>query len=498
MDLNFGYMANDEALEFGYTGAYLAVPASLTEGETATITLVGNQAAPTAARLNGAVVTLTDAGSGDYTFPAPRLPDDAAAEIQVDVDGGTLSSTTAYENVFPYDNTEHGEPHEKSVLYQANLATLQPYEIRVTSDTDPAVMTIDWDGIDTDGAWLEDVTPYITMASGVESGTSAATLEIYRHEQGDVVTRTVTIEDLGPNGIVTIDDIAESRTGATIDFSYDRADADGFEYSLNQGETWTNTSSPTELGSLTSSTEYHYWVAAYNADARGIITKTTFTTLAALDTKPDAFTVVDEDDVALSTDVTPNKVEFTPITVKGVDAATDVPVSISGDTGSEYRVSTDGGSTWGAWTTTATNVRLNYQIQVRHDASQEYSSGGYDGVRETTLDVGTTIATFTSTTIADTVAPSISLSGGNLEWTQGVTWSDPGYSATDNADGVIPLENITAEVPDVNTLGEQQIAYSATDLSGNVGTATRTVTVIEETSSVFAPIVSRNRIKMSL
>lgn len=491
MDLNFGYVANDGALEFGYTGAFtagpgLTVPASLTEGDTATITLTGNTNPPTEARLNGTVVVLTDVGGGDFTFPVPRLPDDPAAEIQVDVDGYTVAGTTDYSNLIPYANTEHGEPNELSALYGVNFATTEPYEIRVASDTDPAVMTVAWAQIDTDGAWLDDITPYITLADGVESGTATATLEFYLHETGAIESRIVTIEDLGPNGTVTIDNINASRNAATINFSYDRADLTGFEYSLDLGTTWITTSDPVELTSLSSSTPYDFWIRAFNADAGGIITKTTFTTAAGVDTTPTAFSFTAQNNVARGITVTSNA-----ITVTGVDAGVDIPISVAGDTGTQYSVSTDGGSTYGGWTSADTVVRLNYRVRVRHTSSGEYSSGGYDGVRETFLTIGGVTGTFTSTTLADTVPPVISLTGGNQSIVQGSTWVEPGYEAIDNADGDISVTGVEViGTVDTSVLGQQQILYRATDASGNVSESTRTVTVVEFVpDDTVAPII---------
>lgn len=480
MDLNFGYVANDGALEFGYSGAFtagpdLVAPASLTEGDTATITLSGNTNPPSEARLNGTVVVLTDAGGGDFTFPVPRLPDDPTAELQVDVDGYTVAADIDYENLFPYANTTHGEPNEQSVLFQANLATTQPYEIRIASDTDPGVMTVDWAQIDADGAWLDSIEPYITLASGLETGSSTATIEFYRHEQNDVVSRTVTIEDLGPNGTVTIDSITASRNAATINFSYDRADLIGFEYSTDLGVTWIDTSNPAELTGLTSETEYDFWIRAINADAGGPITKTTFTTTASVDTTPTAFSFTPQTGVARGITVTSNT-----ITVQGVDAGVDIPISVSGDTGSQYSVSTDGGATFGGWTASPTNVRLNYRVRVRHTSSTEYSSGGYDGVRETALTIGGVTGVFTSTTLADTTPPVITLTGGNLQIEQGGTFVEPGYEAIDAADGDITVSGVVV-TGSVNTavIGPYVLTYTATDASGNQSTATRTVEVIE-------------------
>jgi hypothetical protein len=407
------------------------------------------------------------------------------ATLEVDVDGFTKTVDIAYTNSFPYSPV-HGEPDALSVLFGVELASTQPYELKITSEPDPAVMTVDWAQIEADGAWLDDITPYVTLASGLENGTASASFEIYTTETGAVDPFTRTIEDLGPNGTVTIDSIVPSRSAATVNFSYDKADATGFEYSIDLGATWITTASPAELTSLSSSTLYDLWIRAFNADAGGLITKTTFTTNAAVDTAPTAFSFTAQTDVARSITVTSSA-----ITIGGVDASTDIPASISGDTGSQYSVSTDGGAVYGGWTSTPTNVRLNYRIRVRHETSNEYSSGGYDGARATTLTVGGVSATFTSTTIADTTAPVISLQGGNLDWTQGVAWSDPGYTATDNADGTITGSVVVTGTVDVSTLGAYTLTYTSTDLSGNVAQTTRTVTVVVVASNdTTAPVIT--------
>ncbi|MBL3825156.1 MULTISPECIES: immunoglobulin-like domain-containing protein [unclassified Marinobacter] len=479
MDVNYGAISG-QVVEYGYTGNFtggfqLSAPVTLVEGNTATITLTGIVGAPTAARLNGTSVTLTDVGGGDFTFPVPRLPDDATATLEVDADGFTKSATVDYSNLFPYANTQHGEPNELSVLFGVAFATTDPYEIRVASDTNPAVMTVDWAQIDADGAWLDDVTPYITMADGVEYGEADVTLEFYLHETGTVESRIVTINNLGPKGTVTVDDINASRNAATITFSYDRADLTGFEYTTDDGATLISTSNPAELTGLTSATTYNFWIRAINADGVGSWTKTTFTTAASVDTTPRPFSLTPQTGVARSITVTSNE-----IVVQEVDAGVDVPVSVSGDAGSQYSVSTDGGATWGGWTSAQTNVRLNYRIRVRHTTSDQYSSGGYDGVRETTLTVGGVSATFSSTTLADTTPPVISLTGGNQTIEQGQTWTEPGYTATDNADGDITVTGVVRTgTVDTSTIGTYVLTYTATDASGNQSSTTRTVQVVE-------------------
>jgi len=61
----------------------------------------------------------------------------------------------------------------------------------------------------------------------------------------------------------------------------------------------------------------------------------------------------------------------------------------------------------------------------------------------------------------------------------GDTYTDPGYTATDDEDGDITA-NVTVDDSDVDTeeIGEYSVEYSVTDEAGNVGTATRTVRVV--------------------
>lgn len=204
-----------------------------------------------------------------------------------------------------------------------------------------------------------------------------------------------------------------------------------------------------------------------------------------------------------ATDTTPADFSFTALTnqarsvtvtsgamvVQDVDASADIPVSVENG---EYSVSTDGGLTYGGWTTSPTNVRLNYRVRVRHTTSDEYSSGGYDGVRETTLTVGGVSRVFRSTTLADTTPPVITLTGGNVTIVQGQTWVEPGYEAIDNADGNISVSGVVVMgTIDTSVLGAQTLTYRATDLSGNQSTATRTVTVVEFVpDDTTAPVIT--------
>lgn len=287
-------------------------------------------------------------------------------------------------------------------------------------------------------------------------------------------------------GEITVGTVTVGRNSATIEFSYNAADADGFEYRLDGGA-WTQVVSPIALSGLTAETPYQVDLRAYNSTTQSVFKSVNFTTDSAVDTTPTTFNFSAQTNVARSVMITSNA-----ITVQGVDAGVDVVSSVSGDTGSQQSVSTDGGATWGGWSAADQNVRLNYRIRTRHTTSDQYSSGGYDGVRETTLTVGGVAAVFRSTTLADTTPPVITLTGGNINWTQGDPWVEPGYSAIDNADGDISVSGVEViGTIDVNLLEPQQILYRATDASGNQSEAARTVTIVEATpDDQIAPVIT--------
>jgi len=93
--------------------------------------------------------------------------------------------------------------------------------------------------------------------------------------------------------------------------------------------------------------------------------------------------------------------------------------------------------------------------------------------------VGT--ATRTVTVNPDTTAPVITVTSGTDTVEQGSTWTDAG--ATADGDETVSVSGTV----DTSTIGSYTITYTATDASGNVGTATRTVTVNPDTT---APVIT--------
>ena len=93
--------------------------------------------------------------------------------------------------------------------------------------------------------------------------------------------------------------------------------------------------------------------------------------------------------------------------------------------------------------------------------------------------------------ITDNQAPVITLNGaGTITVAQGATFTDPGFTATDDIDGDITASVVTGGTfVDTSTVGTFTITYDVTDSAGNAATTvTRTVNVTDQT----APVITLN------
>lgn len=85
----------------------------------------------------------------------------------------------------------------------------------------------------------------------------------------------------------------------------------------------------------------------------------------------------------------------------------------------------------------------------------------------------------------DVVAPVIKLSGDSRMYLElGNSYSDPGYSATDDCDGDITDKVSVKGSVDANKKGEYTVEYTVEDSYGNTGKAKRTVLVYEKQEKV--------------
>ncbi len=87
-------------------------------------------------------------------------------------------------------------------------------------------------------------------------------------------------------------------------------------------------------------------------------------------------------------------------------------------------------------------------------------------------------AILTSCKKDDTVAPTITLTGASsMNVRLGTTFTDPGYTASDDKDGDITSKVTMSGMPNMAKVGTYTMTYSVSDAAGNAGTATRTVVV---------------------
>jgi prepilin-type N-terminal cleavage/methylation domain-containing protein len=88
---------------------------------------------------------------------------------------------------------------------------------------------------------------------------------------------------------------------------------------------------------------------------------------------------------------------------------------------------------------------------------------------------------------SDVIPPVITITGGNIiNINQGDSYTDLGATATDNRDGDITSKIAVTSNVNPSFPGSYTVAYSVTDVAGNIGTTTRTVNVVDN----VVPIVS--------
>ena len=120
---------------------------------------------------------------------------------------------------------------------------------------------------------------------------------------------------------------------------------------------------------------------------------------------------------------------------------------------------------------------------VTSSGSVDTSAVGSYTITYTATDPSGNSSTATRTVnVVDTTAPVVVVTGTDETVELGDTYTDVGATASD-ASGT--LDVVVSGSVDTNTIGTYTITYTATDASGNSGSATRTVTVVDTTPPVF-------------
>ena len=165
------------------------------------------------------------------------------------------------------------------------------------------------------------------------------------------------------------------------------------------------------------------------------------------------------DDAPVVRDLTPPVITINgdnPATVELGGSYTDAGATVSDDSGSASLVTSG---------TVDTNTVGAYQISyVATDAA------------------GNTSQAFRTVNVVDTTAPVVTVTGDDPVTVElGDSYTDAGATATDLSGDVAV---VTTGTVDTDTVGSYTLTYTSTDASGNAGTATRTVNVVDTTAPI--------------
>ena len=121
-------------------------------------------------------------------------------------------------------------------------------------------------------------------------------------------------------------------------------------------------------------------------------------------------------------------------------------------------------------------VKIDNKIDYKHigDYTITYSVTNMKGKKE--------VSVYRDIKIREDIKPVIKLKGDSTYYVQyASTYSEPGYTATDNYDGIITDKVKVEGTVNTREFGSYKIYYTVSDSSGNSATVTRVVKVIDST-----------------
>jgi hypothetical protein len=280
--------------------------------------------------------------------------------------------------------------HYLSLAVGDVVAFATPASLAVTANAISATGLITTDYVGTQNVWVRKAATGLMYRATITTGVVYTTPDVFTFTRVTGATKSATVTSNAITVSGAVGSLAISVTGGT--------------YNINGG-TYTSTSGTVVNGDVVTVQAVASSLDLTGVDATltiGAISDTfnvVTSSLVIADTTPSAFTFTDATNQTIS-----SVIESNVITVTGVDAATNVPISI---TGGEYAIDTGGG--FGAWTSTSGNVQLGYTVKVRGTSSASYSTAV-----NVVLTVGGVVDTFTIATEASIIPTISSINSGSV------------------------------------------------------------------------------------
>jgi hypothetical protein len=484
--------------------------------------------------LNGAAIIQHEQGiafSDPGATASDVIDDDATLTAAISV-AGTVDANTAGTYILTYDVIDAAGNAAAQVTRTVNVTDTTAPVIALNGST-PIEHEVGTVYVDQGATASDNIDGDISSSIGVSGSVDAGSLGTYvltynvQDSSGNTalaITRTVNVIDtgsptinlLGDNPILHELNIAFTDPGATA--------SDALDGDLTSSIVTTGTVDPNTAGTYTLT----YNVADSQSNPAATVTRDI---IVADRTKPT---------ITLIGAATLNHDQGTTYTDQGATANDNIDGNISGSivpTGSvaansagtyvlNYNVIDSSGNAADTVSrtvivadTTAPVITLTGAVTVNVEQGASYTDAGatasddLDGnvtagiaVSGDTVDpntAGTYIIRYDVTdaagnnatqvirtvTVADTTAPSISLTGtSTINHEQGTAFTDLGATATDSVDGTVSV-TVGGDTVDPNIAGTYVITYDATDIAGNnAAQLTRTVVVADTT----APAITLN------
>ena len=426
----------------------------------------------------GTISSVTDNGDGTYTATLTSSNTEETATISATFNSNTINNTdsvlfSAVDSTSPTITGPSGSAGDATSVISVNenqtsVTTFTANETvtwSLTGGTDQTKFAIDTNtGVisfqaapdyenptdsDTDNDYVVEVT-----ATDASSNTSIQTLTVTVLDLDDT---SPTITDTTSGSI----DVDENQTAVT-------------SFTANETVTWSLTGTDASLFSISSS---------------GVLT---FVSAPDYENPGDADTNNDYQLNIVATDAAANASTLAyQVNVQDLDDTAPV-ITLNGESVVVVELGTD----------------FDDEGAVTDDGSDITTSGNVDTdtvgsyvITYTSIDASGNVGTNTRTVnVVDTIAPDIIIIGDNPINTElGGSYEDKGATATD-ASGDVTV-NSSGNV-DTNTIATYTITYTSTDPSGNTGTATRTVNVVDTTAPVItssdgSPLLENDQVVVS-